>query len=288
LVALSAASNPAYGAAARELGQRLADAKRLMVLTGAGVSTDSGIPDYRDEAGSWKRREPMKFQQFSRSLPARQRYWARSLVGFSLIDSAQPNPAHRALASMEERLGLELLVTQNVDGLHQKAGSRAVLDLHGRLDLVECLSCRNELPRNEFQQRLASLNPSFGYEKFRTAPDGDADLVGVDYDQFLVPPCHRCGGVLKPGVVFFGESVPRARVERAMQALEVCDALLVVGSSLMVFSGYRFVRAAIERHIPVYIVNRGKTRADAHASLKIEAPVSEVLPQIAQALPSSR
>ena len=256
-----------------------------MVLTGAGVSTDSGIPDYRDEAGAWKRREPMKFQQFSRSLAARQRYWARSLVGFSRIDAAQPNRAHLALASMQQRLSLELLVTQNVDGLHQKAGSQAVLDLHGRLDLVECLSCQSELPRVAFQKRLASLNPGFDYEQSRTAPDGDADLSGVDYSAFLVPPCERCGGVLKPGVVFFGESVPAARVQRAMRTLGTCDALLVIGTSLMVFSGYRFVRAAAEREIPIYIVNRGKTRADALAALKLEASVSDVLPQVVRLLP---
>jgi NAD-dependent SIR2 family protein deacetylase len=284
LAALSAVSSFPLKVAASELAQRLAQARRFMVLTGAGVSTDSGIPDYRDEAGAWKRPEPMKFQQFSGSLSARQRYWARSLVGFSLIDSAKPNLAHQALASLERRLGLELLVTQNVDGLHQEAGSRAVLDLHGRLNLVECLSCRSELPRAEFQQRLASLNPAFAFEHFHAAPDGDADLSGADYRQFLVPPCQRCGGVLKPGVVFFGESVPAVRVRRAMGALDACDALLVVGTSLMVFSGYRFVRAAAERKIPIYIINRGKTRADAHAALKLEDPVSELLPEVVQAL----
>src|SRR5690606_15235460 len=203
-------------------------------------------------------------------------YWARSLVGFSRIDAARPNPTHFAFAAWEA-LGssLDLLVTQNVDGLHQKAGSRRVLDLHGRLDTVECLSCRLELPRQEFQALLSAANPSFRYHGARVTPDGDAELVGVDYTRFLVPPCRRCGGVLKPGVVFFGESVPAARVARAMGALLASDALLVAGSSLMVFSGYRFARAAQKAGLPIFIINRGKTRADPLATLKLELPVGE-------------
>ncbi len=264
----------------RELAMRLGSVDRCLVLTGAGVSTESGIPDYRDDAGQWKHRQPMKFQEFSRSLIARQRYWARSLVGFSRIDEARPNAAHRALARLEESGTCSLLVTQNVDGLHQKAGSKRVLDLHGRLDVVECLGCRAEHSRREFQRRLAQLNPSFSYELARPTPDGDAELGAVDYARFLVPPCTRCGGTLKPGVVFFGESVPTWRVERASEALAASEALLVVGSSLMVFSGYRFARAARQRKIPIYIINRGKTRADELATLKVTLPASEALARL--------
>lgn len=267
-----------------ELSQRLASARRVLVLSGAGISTDSGIPDYRDEAGQWKHRQPMRFQEFSRSLAARQRYWARSLAGFQRIDAARPNRAHAALAELERCLELELLVTQNVDGLHQKAGSRNVLDLHGRLDLVECLACRHELLRQDFQALLRDLNPSFRVHASFVKPDGDAELGAVDTTKFLVPPCARCGGILKPAVVFFGESVPAARVARTMDALTRAQALLVVGSSLMVFSGYRFAREAMRRNVPILIVNRGKTRADELATLKVSLPVGEVLPRVVEAL----
>jgi len=287
-VASSAASDPGGPefelALVRDLTRRVAGAGRLFVLSGAGVSTDSGIPDYRDEAGEWKHRQPMRFQEFSRSLAARQRYWARSLVGFQRIDLARPNRAHLALAALERELEIELLVTQNVDGLHQKAGSQNVLDLHGRLDLVECLSCRQELWRADFQALLGELNPSFRFQASFVKPDGDAELGTLDTSKFLVPPCGRCGGILKPAVVFFGESVPPLRVAKAMQALSNAGALLVVGSSLMVFSGYRFVREAQRRNVPILIVNRGKTRADAHATLKLELPVGEVLPRLVDAL----
>jgi len=278
LVASSAASE------VDDLARHLARARRLFVLSGAGISTDSGIPDYRDEAGQWKHRQPMRFQEFSRSLAARQRYWARSLVGFQRIDAASPNRAHLALAQLERRLKVELLVTQNVDGLHQKAGSQNVLDLHGRLDLVECLGCRHELSRHEFQAVLGELNPSFrGHPSF-VKPDGDAELGSLDTSKFLVPPCTRCGGILKPAVVFFGESVPAPRVAQAMDALGQAEALLVVGSSLMVFSGYRFAREAARRQVPILIVNRGKTRADELATLKVALPVGEALPRLVEAL----
>lgn len=267
-----------------ELARWLAGARRLFVLSGAGVSTDSGIPEYRDEAGQWKHRQPMRFQEFSRSLPARQRYWARSLAGFQRIDAARPNRAHLALAELEQSLDLELLVTQNVDGLHQKAGSQNVLDLHGRLDLVECLNCRHELLRSDFQAQLRELNPSFLVRASLIKPDGDAELGELDTSRFLVPPCARCGGILKPAVVFFGESVPARRVTRAMDALAQSQALLVVGSSLMVFSGYRFAREAQRRSVPILIVNRGKTRADELATLKVGLPVGEVLPSLVEAL----
>ena len=205
-------------------------------------------------------------------------------MGFQRIDAASPNRAHVALAELERRLEVELLVTQNVDGLHQKAGSQKVLDLHGRLDRVECLGCRHELSRHDFQAVLAELNPSFRAHPSFAKPDGDAELGSLDTSRFLVPPCTRCGGILKPAVVFFGESVPAPRVTQAMSALGQAQALLVVGSSLMVFSGYRFAREAARRRLPILIVNRGKTRADELAALKLGLPVGEALPRLVETL----
>ncbi len=250
---------------------------RLFVLTGAGCSTASGIPDYRDERGEWKRQQPITYADLKRSEHVRRRYWARSLVGFRRIGEARPNDAHFALAKLERLGRLSLLVTQNVDGLHQRAGSRDVIDLHGRIDAVECLSCGVELSRSEHQKRLEADNPDFVTLSGGVAPDGDADLAGVDYARFRVVDCDHCGGLLKPSVVFFGETVPPERVRRAYAALESTDAMLVAGSSLMVFSGYRFVRRAAERGLPIAIVNRGKTRADEYAELKVQGDVGTEL-----------
>lgn len=242
---------------------------RLFVLTGAGCSTDSGIPDYRDEAGEWKRQQPITYQRFVSDERARKRYWARSVLGFRRLRTAQPNDAHHALASLEHRGRVSQLVTQNVDGLHQVAGSRTVIDLHGRIDNVRCLECGRRSPRQALQQELERLNPSFGALDAGDAPDGDADLEHAPFDTFDVPPCDACGGLLKPDVVFFGEGVPPGRVQRAMDAIERSDAMLVVGSSLMVFSGYRFVRAMAEAGKPIAAINLGRTRADDLLTLKV-------------------
>jgi NAD-dependent SIR2 family protein deacetylase len=242
---------------------------KLFVLTGAGCSTDSGIPDYRDANGEWKRTPPIMLQKFMAEEHARKRYWARSVVGFRRIRAAAPNDAHRALAALERRGGVAQLVTQNVDGLHQAAGSRCVIDLHGRADIVRCLGCDRRVPREEFQLELARRNPAFAGLQAVEAPDGDADLEGVAFEAFDVPACDACGGVLKPDVVFFGEGVPVERIRRAMAALEVADAMLVVGSSLMVYSGYRFVKAMAENGKPIAAVNLGRTRADDLLALKI-------------------
>ncbi len=247
------------------------------MLTGAGCSTDSGIPDYRDADGAWKRTPPIQFQAFMRDDLTRRRYWARSLVGWRRFGGARPNAAHRALAHLEHLGHVELLVTQNVDGLHQAAGSTQVLDLHGRLDQVRCTGCRDVTPRARLQETLVALNPGWAHLDARTAPDGDADLDGLDFASFTVPDCAQCGGVLKPDVVFFGENVPRDRVETAMQHLHRSDALLVVGSSLMVLSGFRFARAAADAGVPIAAVNLGRTRADDLAALKVEAPCGEAL-----------
>jgi NAD-dependent SIR2 family protein deacetylase len=258
--------------------------RRLFVLTGAGCSTESGIPDYRDEAGAWKRRPPVQLRDFLADDRARRRYWARSLAGWPLIAQARPNAAHGALARLERGGYVADLVTQNVDGLHQRAGSRAVIDLHGRLDEVECVVCGEARTRADLQDELAALNPAFVARPADAAPDGDADLGETDCSSFRVPLCRACGGLLKPCVVFFGEAVPRARVEHALACVKTADALLVAGSSLMVWSGYRFARLARERGIPLAIVNLGRTRADELATLRVQARCGQALAGIADAL----
>jgi NAD-dependent SIR2 family protein deacetylase len=258
---------------------------RLFVLTGAGVSTDSGIPDYRDREGEWKRAPPVTLQAFMHEHATRQRYWARSLVGWPHFGQARPNPAHLALAQLEHRGHIELLVTQNVDRLHQRAGSERVVDLHGRLDEVRCMACDWRLPRDAFQQQLIERNPAWQHLDAAIAPDGDADLDGQDFASFDVPPCPRCGGIVKPDVVFFGEGVPRERVGTATQALHAAGAVLVVGSSLMVYSGYRFVQAAARAGKPVAAVTLGRTRADALLSLKVDERCSDALGFVLDAEP---
>jgi len=250
---------------------------RLFVLTGAGCSTDSGIPDYRDRDGQWKRPPPVDFAAFMHQPATRQRYWARSMIGWRRFGSARPNATHHALARLEREGRIELLVTQNVDRLHQHAGSTNVLDLHGRLDEVRCMDCNWRQARHAFQQRLLDRNPDWARLDAADAPDGDADLEGEDFSRFDVPPCPVCGGIVKPDVVFFGEAVPRERVEAATRAWQAADAVLVVGSSLMVYSGYRFVDAAARAGKPVAAVSLGRTRADALLTLKIDAPCSEAL-----------
>lgn len=264
-----------------QLGAFVAAASRLLVLTGAGVSTESGIPDYRGPDGAWKHRRPILYQDFVRSEDIRRRYWARSTVGWRRVSAGQPNAAHQALAALEALGPVHHLVTQNVDGLHQQAGSRRVIDLHGRLDEVECLGCGARIGRAAFQARLEALNPAWQREPDHIRPDGDAELPDTDYGGFQVPECARCGGVLKPSVVFFGENVPRPRLALALEHLGAADALLVVGSSLMVFSGYRFVREARRAGKRIALVNQGRTRADAEVDLKVEQPCGPVLHALA-------
>ncbi|HSR64836.1 MAG TPA: NAD-dependent protein deacetylase [Xanthomonadaceae bacterium] len=249
--------------------------RRVFVLTGAGCSTASGIPDYRDASGAWKRAAPVTWQAFLREPATRARYWARSFAGWPHVARALPNATHHALARLDAREGLALLVTQNVDGLHQRAGSREVVDLHGRIDAVRCLDCGVRSPRARLQDQLAARNPQWRHRQAPGAPDGDADIE--DTAGFHVPECMACGGMLKPDVVFFGENVPRARVEHAQRALREADAMLVVGSSLMVYSGYRFARMAREAGLPLAILTRGVTRADALATLKLDADCGRTL-----------
>ena len=255
-----------------------------MVLTGAGCSTDSGIPDYRDQAGQWKRKPPVQQRDFVTYHATRQRYWARSLIGWRHFSRAEPNDAHRALARLEAAGRIRHLITQNVDGLHQQAGSRAVTDLHGRLDQVECLACKARMPRGEMQQLLEARNPEWSALSAAHAPDGDADLDGRDFTRFHVPACDACGGMLKPAVVFFGDSIPAASTQAALAEVRGADALLVVGSSLMVWSGFRLVREAAERGIAVAALNLGLTRADGLLHLKLAASCADTLRDAAAAL----
>jgi len=278
------------------LARLLGRSRPVLVLTGAGVSTDSGIPDYRDAHGEWKRPQPIQYREFVDRPHARQRYWARSFFGWPPFARAEPGVAHRALARLEDAGLVRCVVTQNVDGLHARAGSRGVVDLHGRLDAVACIGCGERIERAAHQDRLAELNPSWGHRAAHLdrhvppgpagwlAPDGDADLGEAGYEDFRVPGCPRCAGVLKPTVVFFGEAVPRERVERVRTLLANAGALLCVGSSLMVFSGYRFVREARALGIPVGLVNLGRTRADEDASIKVSAPCGPALEALARRL----
>lgn len=261
---------------------RLLAGRRLVALTGAGLSTDSGIPDYRGPGSP--ARAPMTFDEFRSGEPARRRYWARSHVGWARMRRALPNDGHRAVAALERAGVLRGLITQNVDGLHRAAGSASVVDLHGRIDEVVCLDCREVSPRDVLQRRLAALNPGFvdAAGPAESAPDGDAVLY--DTDAFVVATCEGCGGTLKPHVVFFGENVPKHRVARSyalVDGLRGDDALLVAGSSLTVMSGLRFVRRAHRNEVPIVIVNRGATRGDPLATVRVDAGCSRTLSLLA-------
>jgi NAD-dependent SIR2 family protein deacetylase len=251
--------------------------ERIFVLTGAGCSTDSGIPDYRDAGGAWKRSPPVTLQAFVGDEATRRRYWARSMVGWRRFGHARPNAVHHALAGLEARGRMQVLLTQNVDRLHQAAGSAEVIDLHGRMDIVRCMDCGNRSERDALQGRLIAANPQWSDVQATPAPDGDADLELADFSGFEIPVCAQCGGLLKPDVVFFGENVPRDRVDRAVEHLAQADAMLVVGSSLMVYSGFRFARMAAQLGKPIAAVNLGRTRADDLLALKLEQSCAQAL-----------
>jgi len=259
------------------LTEFIATHERIFVLTGAGVSTASGIPDYRDDSGDWKHQRPMDYREFVERHEARQRYWARSFIGWQRFRHARPNQAHLALARLEQLDRLTCTVTQNVDGLHQRAGSREVTELHGSLASVACLACGAVIERAAMQQQLLERNPLLADLSARSAPDGDAYLDDFDEGEIDVPGCTSCGGIMKPQVVFFGENVPAARVQHCFNALENADAMLVVGSSLMVYSGFRFVRAAQRADIPIAAINLGKTRADELLTLKVRLDCATAL-----------
>ena len=258
----------------------------LFVLTGAGCSTDSGIPDYRDDNGEWKYTKPVQYLDFISNKSIRKKYWARSMIGWPRVADARPNPAHISLARLESSGLIHHLVTQNVDGLHHVAGSRRVLELHGNLENVICIDCRHNIPRKRIQDFLVAENSRFNMDTHEPAPDGDAISENTVYDFFKLPACDKCNGTLKPDVVFFGESVPKNRVVLAMRKLLESRGLLVIGSSLMVYSGYRFVREALKHEIPIAAINLGRTRADQVLTLKFQSPCGPILEKLSYRLAS--
>ena len=276
--------SPPVQDAAQALRALLRPGQRWLVLTGAGCSTGSGIPDYRDAAGQWKRPQPVTLQAFMGSHATRQRYWARSLLGWPVMAQARPGQAHAALAQLQQRGWIEGLVTQNVDGLHTAAGSDGVIDLHGRIAAVRCMGCGTGMERAVLQAMLLERNPGWAGLSAQAAPDGDADLEGRDFSCFDVPACPHCGGVLKPDVVFYGEGVPSQRVQAVRAMLQQAGGLLVAGSSLMVYSGLRFVHEAVAQGKPVAAINQGRMRSEDLLALKIEQDCGPFLQQLAQDL----
>ncbi len=254
----------------------------VLVLSGAGLSTESGIPDYRGPTGAARPSTPMTYQTFTGDPLARRRYWARSHLGWRLMAGARPNAGHRAVAELQRQGRLEGLVTQNVDGLHGAAGASDVVELHGALRRVVCLSCSARTSRSELDARLRAANADWHASVLGVHPDGDVDLAEDELAGFTPVPCRTCGGVLKPDVVFFGETVPRDRVDRCYALVARARALLVLGSSLTVMSGHRFVLRAVKDGVPVAIVNQGPTRGDAHATVRVDAPLGQVLPELAR------
>lgn len=259
----------------------------VAVLTGAGISTESGIPDYRGPSGATLRKHaPMTFQTFTRDPVARRRYWARGFLGWHQFASARPNAGHDAVAELERRGVVTGIITQNVDGLHQRAGSSSVIDLHGRLDRVICLDCRAVEHRDAVHARIAIANAGWQATVTAVNPDGDVDVPEAHLDAFVVVPCAMCGGTLKPDVVYFGERVPEDRVEASFDLVDAASALVVLGSSLHVFSGRRFVAHAAKAGKPVAIVNQGPTRADDLASLRLDVPLGQTLSALVDDAPA--
>ena len=256
----------------------------VVVLSGAGLSTESGIPDYRGPSGAARPSTPMTYQAFSGSAAARRRYWARSHLGWRVIARAEPNAGHRAVAQLQGAGLLTGVITQNVDGLHTAGGARDVVELHGNLDRVLCLSCGRLSPRADLDRRLQAVNRAWRARVLAVNPDGDVDLAESDLDAFRTVDCDVCGGALKPDVVFFGETVPADRVAACFAMVEAARSLLVLGSSLTVMSGYRFVLHAAKLGTPVGIVNAGPTRGDAKAQVRIDAQLGDVLPALVDRL----
>jgi NAD-dependent SIR2 family protein deacetylase len=285
--------SPVHSAGSEALTE-LVGAGGCVVLSGAGLSTESGIPDYRGPSGAQRKAQPMTYQEFLGSAQARQRYWARSYAGWPFISSVRPNAGHRAVARLAHHGLIDAVITQNVDGLHHAAGSDPVVELHGALARVACLNCRAISDREQLQQRLAQANPGFDVSLFAdpdgdtaaVRPDGDLDVAAAMVENFHPVPCLSCGtGPLKPDVVFFGENVPKDRVAHCFDLVDAAQTLLVLGSSLTVMSGYRFVRHATKRGITVAIVNAGPTRGDSQADLRIDAPLGAVLSATVKQLP---
>ncbi|RUO76341.1 NAD-dependent protein deacetylase [Pseudidiomarina taiwanensis] len=265
--------------AAQILAKLLTASTPITVLTGAGISTDSGIPAYRDHNGVWQNPPPVQHQQFMQSHKTRQRYWARSLHGWPRLYHAKPNLSHQVLAQLQQRGLIGTIITQNVDQLHQRAGAIDVIDLHGDANTMRCMSCDTLSPRLEMHQQCLALNPHYAALNPEVGPDGDARLEG-DFSDFEVPSCQHCDGILKPDVVYFGDNVPRARVERAQTLIAESAGLLVIGSSLTVFSGFRFARQAYQLNKPLILLNLGVTRADDIATHKLSVDIKETLERV--------
>ena len=264
---------------------RVVAGRRVVVLSGAGLSTESGIPDYRGEEGSLRRHTPMTYDEFVGDVEGRRRYWARSHLGWRTIARASPNAGHLAVADLQARGFFSGVITQNVDGLHQAAGTPDAVELHGSLDRVVCLDCRRTSAREDLDRRLRAANPGFEGEATRINPDGDVELADEVVREFVLVPCTDCEtGVLKPDVVFFGENVPRPRVDRCYRLVDESEALLVLGSSLTVMSGLRFVRHAAKVGKPVLIVNHGQTRGDQYASVRVDLPLGQALTDLSARL----
>jgi len=274
---------PHPDAAELEILADLLSGGRICLLTGAGMSTESGIPDYRGPDGA-RRVQPMTYQEFTAGSDSRRRYWSRAHVGWQRFAASAPNAGHRVVAALQRHGFADSVITQNVDGLHQAAGAREVIELHGTLSLVRCLTCEDRTPREVVEQRLAHLNPGFA-ARVRTGeirPDGDVTLAEDDVAEFVLATCRVCGAdTLKPDVVYFGENVPKDRVARAYEAVDASRALLVLGSSLSVMSGYRFVRHSRKAGRPIGIITRGRTRGDAEATHRIDAGLGESLVALA-------
>ena len=264
------------------LGNFISNADQLTVLTGAGCSLPSGIPTYRDTQGTWKRNAPIYHKDFLSKHESRQRYWARSMIGWPNIAKAEPNDLHRFLTILERQGKIRVLVTQNIDALHQRAGHKKVIDLHGRLDQVVCLACGGKSSRYDLQHRLKILNPEMP-KVIKLAPDGDADIY-ADISKFNVPKCLECGGILKPNVIFFGDTVNKDIVQKIYQDLAKTDGLLIIGSSLKIYSGFRFCKHAAQIKKPIVCINPGETRGDELYTLKVKLDcikvVRELLPTL--------
>ena len=268
---------------AQALARYITDHPKLFILTGAGISTQSGIPAYRDAAGHWQSPPPVQHRAFIQDISVRQRYWGRSLAGWHTLRDAKPNNAHKILAALEAAGYIELLVTQNVDRLHQKAGSQQVIDLHGRADIVACIECDYEIDREAMHDWCRTLNPDFIAPISAPRPDGDADFE-TDFSSFKVPNCPKCSGVMKARVVYFGDNVPKEVVYSAIDALERSRALLCIGSSLQVFSGFRFNRHAHQIGLQQAALTQGVTRADDLLDLKLDAEITQTLEDMADLL----
>lgn len=267
-----------------ELAEFLSQRPKCVVITGAGISSGSGIPTYRDDSGTWKSNRPIQHAEFMRTHSIRQRYWARSFSGWPTIETAQPNAAHTALANLESLNFVDQLITQNVDRLHQRSSHRRVVDLHGRLDQVVCMDCGALVPRSEIQEWLKQHNPHLQESSKLTRPDGDADVDDSVVKEVQVPSCERCSGLLKPNVVFYGSSVEKNLVTSLYEKISEADSLLIVGSSLMVYSSYRFCKFAAENNIPLACINQGLTRADDLLDLKLPKPCAATLQALVTSL----